>query len=80
MENNNSGSFSHPGDVHAPAEFGFDMSLPEDRAKWGEITGEVVAIGDYTLEEAQTVQRLVAEGFDRDIAVQTVMYERLERG
>lgn len=67
----------HPGDVHDPIEFGYDITNPDDKEAWDRITGEVSIISDYTVQEAQLIQDLVSKGHAREVAVQTVLYERL---
>lgn len=67
----------HPGDVHDPIEFGYDLSKPEDREAWTKATGEVTIVSDFTVIEAELVQSLVAKGHARDVAVQAVLYDRL---
>jgi len=69
--------FEHPGDTNSAVEFGFDLDIPEDRETWATITGEVAIISDYSTEEAAQIQVLVDKGHTREIAVQTVLYERL---
>ena len=67
----------HTGDVHDPSEFGINMDTLQGQDAWRLTTTEVIAIGDFSQQEAELVQDLVSKGHAREVAVQTVMYDRL---
>ena len=75
-------SFPHSGDVHAPAEFGFDLTDPADAQQWGQVTGEIPVLRSLNppLSELENgiLKDLVEKGIPVDDAIEVIQYNRLE--